>query len=229
VAKDARIFVGERAIKLADVPANRLSTVTLSLDQSTIVRLQVPPGEGEAVRKPGEGDGQRPTVGELVGFDKAKAQITIFQRKDAGAEELSFPVSKEVKVFAGERPIQIADLDKGTRIALKLGEDGKTVESIRLEAKGAGGKLSRVGGTVKSVDAEKSTITITIPQEGGGGRDKTLSVAKDYRLTGIRKEGATLADIPEGSRILMMVSPEREAVVEIRVFAGGGDKDREEE
>ena len=41
---------------------------------------------------------------------------------------------------------------------------------------------------------------------------------------------ATLADVPEGSRVLMMVSPEREMVVEIRVFGkDGGDKEREQE
>jgi hypothetical protein len=82
---------------------------------------------------------------------------------------------------------------------------------------------------VKAVDANKNTITITTKNKEGGQvqvEDKTLTLVKDAKVLlsdGLSKdkkdEEGKLADLTEGTSVLVQLSVDRTKALSIRVLA----------
>jgi RNA polymerase sigma factor (sigma-70 family) len=123
------------------------------------------------------GDGRAVVLPEVRGtvkaVDAARGTITVMVG-DGRREsvEKTFPVSKTAEVAVGGgargsrgilREGKLADLAPGTLVLLQLDAEQKTVESILAEG-------ATVRGVIKAVDADKKTVTLTMPGHQARGR-----------------------------------------------------------
>jgi hypothetical protein len=158
-----------------------------------------------------------PTVsGKLETIDAGKNSVVVstFSRAE-GRSEKTFEVSKDAKIVQHGKEAKLSDLKKGDQTTLTLSTDQKTVVSIVV-----GTPPSSV--PLKSVDAEKNTITVVT---GGGRRekqDKTYQVAKDAKITIDGKE-AKLTDLKEGA-VLRLSVDEEDKVTQVQTQAPGRRK-----
>jgi RNA polymerase sigma factor (sigma-70 family) len=159
--------------KLEVVKPGASVTLNLSVDKKTVRGISV----------------HRPTVtGAIHLVDTNQNTITINVKQNKGLKEKTYALAKDVPIHLpdakkGEKA-KLFDLSRGMGVALQLSLDGKTVHDITVHR-------PKLGGTVKSVDAAKNTITVTYKAEGGL-KEKTLDLAKDVAIT--------LADTDEGSK-----------------------------
>ena len=224
VAKNANIRIPGKKGELENIPAKRVVIVALSLDGNAITDLRLGEGDREDGEREGDRDGEGAVVGELVSI--AKGKITVMRRGDGGNREITLPLGKDVKVFAGEIPVKLDNLKKGFRLSLLKGEDRKTVILVRYLPGET--RQIRTGGFLKSVDPAKNTITA--PREDGTQLVRTFKVPEGTRIFGIRKENPSLVDIPKGSRLSINLAPDRETVIQLRVFLNrDGDREKDEE
>jgi RNA polymerase sigma factor (sigma-70 family) len=147
-----------------------------------------PPADGRRER----GDGRAAPLPEVRGVvkavDNAKNTITVAVT-DGRREtvEKTFPVSKTAEVAVGAglgrgmrgtlREGKLADLAPGAMVSLLLDAEQKVVETIVAE-----GPVVR--GVVKAVDADKKTVTLTLPthQARGRGEEAPPPEEKTYTL-----------------------------------------------
>jgi hypothetical protein len=150
---------------------------------------------------------QRHEIGGVVkSVDATAGTITIAvpvggreREREPAMEEKSFSLAKDVEVAVGAsagragglfKEAKVADLAAGTRVALTLSADQKTVESILAEP-------PIVRGTVKSVDGSKNSLTIATPTQRGRGEEGPANEEKTYTLT---KDAEVAVDDGRGSR-----------------------------
>jgi hypothetical protein len=161
-------------------------------------------------------------VVRAVDTDKNILTVAVPNRTRRELDEKKYELAKEVEILVddgrGSRFVRkegkLADLHAGALVTLTLTNDGKTIERIFAET-------PTLQGTVKSVDAGKGTITLTLPSRGRGeeAEEKTLSVGKDAEIglddgRGRRfsvKEGK-LADVPAGSLATVRLSLDQKSV-----------------
>jgi RNA polymerase sigma factor (sigma-70 family) len=147
-----------------------------------------PPADGRRER----GDGRAAPLPEVRGVVKAvdvnKGTITV-DTADGRREivEKTFAVSKTAEVAVGSglgrggrgtfREGKLADLAPGAMVVLQLDAEQKTVESIAAEG-------PTVRGVIKAVDADKKTVTLTMPghQARGRGEEAPPPEEKTYTL-----------------------------------------------
>ncbi|MSR53201.1 MAG: hypothetical protein EXS09_07905 [Gemmataceae bacterium] len=153
--------------------------------------------------------------------------ITAVQGRDVAPAETTFALAKEVEVAVDPsggtrgravgflKEGKLAELTPGTMVSLSLSADQKTVEAILAES-------PNIRGVFKSVDAEKSSITVTLRQ-GGRGEDgdseKSYAVAKDAEIAvddglGRRtsvKEGK-LVELATGCTVSLRLSADQKTV-----------------
>lgn len=178
--------------KIADLPQGSLVTVRISVDQK------------EAYGILAEGPG---VSGEVKAVDAGKNTLTLAGRaggrgEDAAADQ-TFEVSPDAEVIIDDgkgrllsvKAAKLGDLLPGNMVMGKLSPDQKQIVIVR-------GEGPSVNGVIKSVDAEKRTLTFEgrkargdTPEEEG----KTYTIARDARIL-IDGKDSKLNDIkPDGT------------------------------
>jgi hypothetical protein len=148
--------------------------------------------------------------------DGTKNTITVtISTKGEPDVDRTFPVAKTAQVFIEDgkpkdksKPVEarkVADLPLGAQVTLRLSPDQQSVVAIRAEG-------ANVHGTVKAVDAAKSTLTLHDKVQG----EKTYRVMKDAAvfLDG-KGEVKKLADVPVGAEVDLKLLADQKAVREI--------------
>lgn len=170
---------------------------------------------------------QRPTLRGLVtAVDSSKRTITLAVRSEGKKVEnrtLSLATGVKVlleEVFDKKQALpegKLADVTPGTEVTLQLEADKKTVAGI--VARGP-----TLHGQVKFVDASRGTIKVSW-KESQGVTEKTFALAKKGKIllndglskTDRDREGK-LADLAEGTLVLVSVSVDRKTVLNIRIL-----------
>jgi Cu/Ag efflux protein CusF len=180
LAADAEILVDDgrgrrfsfREGKLDELSEGAIVILRLTLDKKQIQSLLA---EGANV------------AGTIKSVDANKKNITLVVRPargDEAAEERTLPVSAEAVVVLDDgkgrrlslKEGKLADVPIGALANVKLSVDQAFVMFLRVEG-------PMVGGQLKAVDAEKGTITISVPKgRGEEPEEKTYTFAKDGRV-----------------------------------------------
>jgi RNA polymerase sigma factor (sigma-70 family) len=160
VARDARIDI--------DGWPGKLSTLRPGMR----VELRVTIGADRKVRRI---QAEAALLGGVVkAVDAEKSTVTVAHKGD----EKTFAVARDADVRIDGKPGKLADLPVGALVALALFVDLNTPGSIQATGR-------QLAGFVKSVDAEKSTITLdeqnTITLEGQGV-ESTFGVARSAAI-----------------------------------------------
>lgn len=207
VAADAKITragtgkTGATVVKLADLKDGMRVTVTLTADKKTITEIRASRKEN-AVQ-----------IGiKSIDAEKRTVTTTVEDKKAGVVRDETYAVAADAPVLfadhgkgAGKQG-KLADLRPGMRATLRLSEDGKSVVDIRVAAPTA-------QGVVKSVDAEKNSITITM-----GEKDKATDVTHEIEngaTIALDGKEAKLTDLKPGTQIQLLLS-HKNAVVGVR-------------
>jgi RNA polymerase sigma factor (sigma-70 family) len=189
---DGRIDKNEPK-KLADVPVDAVVDVKLLTDQKTVRHISA----------------YGPTViGSVAGT--GKDSITIGTKEG----ELSFTLAKDVQiVIDASRAGKLAELIDGTIAQLRLSADKSAVLEIRAEG-------PSFHGTVKALDADKSTITLTIGAKNGeGGEDKEFKLSKaTVVVTEINGVPLKVTDLKADKEVVLRLAIDQKAAARITVL-----------
>jgi len=221
LAKDVKVFLddgtgdklGFQEGKLDDLTDGSHVTLRLSGDGKEVARIWV---DGPSVQ------------GILKSADSAKNTITasVSATKGEPPADTTYTVARSAKVVIDDglpvdksKPVKahtLADLSANVQVTLRLSADRKVVGSIRAEGQS-------VSGTVKSVDAGKSTITVTVSiTKGEPGEDRTFNV--DPKVSVVIDDGKpkdkskpdSLGDVPPGSNVTVRLSLDQKSIVAVR-------------
>jgi hypothetical protein len=132
-----------------------------------------------------------------VDADKPSVTIGVFTRNE-GQSEKTYPVAKDAKILRDGAEVKLSDLKQRSRVTLKLSEDQKTVVGVSVSR-------PSLTAQVKSVDADKNTITITVDNVRKGRFDRVLHVVKDAKVT-IDAKVVKLADLKAGATLQFVLS-----------------------
>jgi RNA polymerase sigma factor (sigma-70 family) len=166
VPKDLVISIDGGPGKLVGVPAGAFVNLQLFADQTTVRSCSA---EGKQVN------------GVVKTVNAGKRTITV--------NDTTYPVAQGANIGIDHKPGKLEGIPEGANVSLALQVDQKTV--LRIGASG-----SSDFGSVKSVDAANSTITLT----GGPPNDRTYKVPADAPISIDGKPGK-LADIPTGANM----------------------------
>jgi transcriptional antiterminator Rof (Rho-off) len=180
LAADAEILVDDgrgrrhllREGKIEDLTEGAIVTVRLSLDKKQIRAVLA---EGATLS------------GIIKAVDAEKRSLTLTVRPargDDAGEEKTVALAKEALVLIDDgkgrrlslKEAKLADVPVGSTVMAKLSVDQRFVMLLKAEG-------PSVFGLLKSVDADKRTITIAIPKGRDNPEEKTLTLAKDARVT----------------------------------------------
>lgn len=179
-----------------------------------------PPADADV--KPPKGKvAQAPTLGAVVkSVDAVAATITVAVRgKEKGPPtERTLALAKDVKVTLmvrkdkGPQPEgTILDLPEGAPVSLVLSADEATVVGIVVQGRS-------LNAAVKSVDADKRTITV-VSKGAQGAVEDTFTVAEDVKVivpdpkVKGKREEHKLADLTEGTPVTLQFSPAQRTTV----------------
>jgi RNA polymerase sigma factor (sigma-70 family) len=149
---------------------------------------------------------------QSVDTDKNTVTINIFSRAEGESTNKTYPVSKDAKITRDGKEAKLADLKNVGRVAIKLSEDQSTAVSITTVARTATGEF---------FDAGKKTITIVIDTARQGKKKSTFTLTSDTKVT-IAGKAAKLADLKEGTTVVLTFSADEANVVQVNVPAAGG-------
>ena len=166
---------------------------------------------------------QAPTLGAVVkSVDAVAATITVAVRgKEKGPPtERTLALAKDVKVTLmvrkdkGPQPEgTLLDLPEGAPVSLLLSTDEATVVGIAVQGRS-------LNAAVKSVDADKRTITVVRVSKGAQGAvEDTFTVAEDVKVivpapkVKGKREEHKLADLTEGTPVTLQFSPAERTTV----------------
>lgn len=169
--------------KLDDLTEGAFVTLRLSLDKKQVTAVFA---EGAMIN------------GVLKALDAAKRLAIVVVRPPRGddpGEERTLAIAKEAIVLLDDgrgrrlslKEGKLADVPVGSVITAKLAVDQSFVMMLKAEGPAFFGAL-------KSVDADKRTITIAIPKSREEVEEKTLPLAKDARVT-LDGKATKLADL----------------------------------
>jgi len=202
-----------REAKLADLAPGALVSLTLSGDQKTVESIVA---EGPTLR------------GLLKGVDLTKNTLTISPQvsREGNAEEKTYTLAAEAEIAVDDgrgrryslREGKATELVAGSLVTIRLSLDQQQIQSLVAEG-------PSVFGVVKSLDAAKKVLTLTVrPARGEDAAvEKTLAVSdaavvlvddgKGRRVS--LKEGK-LADVPSGSSVIVRLSVDQNSAMFIR-------------
>jgi hypothetical protein len=175
------------------------------------------------VKPPKAKGAQAPTLGAVVkSVDAVAATITVaIKGKEKGPPtERTLALAKDVKVTLmvrkdkGPQPEgTILDLPEGAPVSLLLSTDEATVVGIVVQGRS-------LNAAVKSVDADKRTITVVRVSKGAQGAvEDTFTVAEDVKVIVSdpkvkgKREEHKLADLTEGTPVTLQFSPAQRTTV----------------
>lgn len=202
-----RSLAGDRTVAALEQPATDLAA-----DPDAARELV-----GDRVKRK---DAAPTASGKLEEVDTVKNTVTIstFRRGD-GASSKTFALAKDAKIQRDGKDAKLGDLKKGSQATLKLSADEKTVVSLSVASPALSAPL-------KSVDADKNTITITVGPRGAK-EDKTLKVAKEAKIV-IDGKDAKLGDLKAGAPVGLIVD-DGDMVIQIRSATTRREREKEEE
>jgi hypothetical protein len=195
VSKEAGIAIddgvsekGKKNHKLADLTTGSIVTLKLSGDQKVVAQISA------------QGQSHNGTVKSVDG-KKNTLTVDLLEGKDV--VEKTFEVSKDARVLIDDgkgkktpdNEAKLADVKAGGLVTLRLSLDQKAVVAIRVE-------MSTVQAVLKSVDAQKNTVTVTIHRKGEQPEEKTYQLVKDASVQ-VDGQNAKLADLPEESHVIL--------------------------
>jgi hypothetical protein len=171
-------------------------------------RPQAPEARARDPKEQPRGGGS--VAGTLLAVDVDKRTLTVstFNRQ-TGKKELTYELAKEIEILRDGKPAKLGDLKQGNRITVQVSPDQKTAVGISETGK-------TLAAPLKSVDAEKNTITVTVTMGRRGDvpekKDVTYELAKDGMVT-LAGKGAKLADLKDyrpGSTVQLTFSVDDE-------------------
>jgi RNA polymerase sigma factor (sigma-70 family) len=193
VSKNAAVLLDDKGgRKLADVPVEASVQMKLLVDQKTAIEIRVfgPNEEGTVKGNAGKGSFTLSTKEGDTTYNVAKGARIVIEEKRAG---------------------KLTDLIDGTVARIRLSVDKSEVLEIRAEG-------PSFQGTVKAVDTDKGTITLTVGAKGGvGGEDKDFKLAKDTVVTGADHVPLKLADLKAETTVVLRLSLDQKAAARITV------------
>jgi RNA polymerase sigma factor (sigma-70 family) len=145
--------------------------------------------------------------------DAGKHTLTAAAADKKPAQEKTYELAKDVRVVLNDgltkgdkgKEGSLADLAPGTTVELQLAPGAKVVNGITV-------RPWHLHTGVKSVDADKRTVTVTMKGEDGPF-EKTFTLAKEARVLlsdglakGEKDQEGKLADLTEGTPVLVRVS-----------------------
>lgn len=169
--------------------------------------------------------------GVLKSIDAGQKTLTVtvmIKPELKQTEEMTFAIAEGAKIYLEDRlgkdqPIiegKLADLTEGTHVTVQLDVDKKTAHTIT--ARGPG-----LLGVVKSVNASLNTITVSTKGQSGH-TEHTITLATGAKVLlndGLTKETrdqeGKLADLAEGTRVLLQLTVNRASALSIRVEGAG--------
>jgi RNA polymerase sigma factor (sigma-70 family) len=190
------------------------SLAATGADQPALGAEQPPAAQPEAraqVREPKDQPrGGSSVAGTLLAVDANKHTITVstFNRQ-TGKKDMTYELVKDIEVLRDGKPAKLGELKQGNRITVRVNPDQKTAVSICETGK-------TLAAPLKSVDAEKNTITVTVTMGKRGDvpekKDVTYELAKDGTVTLAGKEAklADLKDYRPGSTVQLTFSVDDE-------------------
>jgi RNA polymerase sigma factor (sigma-70 family) len=196
VIKDAVVFLDGKgeARKLADVPVGAEVDLKLLVDRKGVRDIRA----------------NGPTVmGSVIG-NAGSDSITLREKEG----DRTFAVAKDARLLIEETTAgKLTDLIEGTVVQLRLSADQATALEVRAE-----GPSFR--GTVKVLDTDKSTITLTIGAKNGvGGEDKEFKLTKDtVVLTEINGAALKLTDVRAEKEVILRLSIDQKVAARITVL-----------
>jgi RNA polymerase sigma factor (sigma-70 family) len=191
--KDVAVYIdGRGGKKLADVPVEAVAHVKLHVDQKTV-------SEVHAIG---------PTLHGSVSGNAGDGGITLATKEGA----TTYTVAEGAAILVEDkREGKLDELIDGTVARLRLSADRSEVLEIHAE-----GPSFR--GAVKSIDADKGTITLTIGAKNGvGGEDKDFRLAKDTVVTESSGAPMKLADLKAETNVVLRLSLDQKAAARITV------------
>jgi hypothetical protein len=156
----------------------------------------------------------RPTVqGSVSLLDPGKNIITIGSKGKGGLVEKTYELGKDLAItLPSGRPGKLSDISAGMYVLVELSPDGKTAERINPHR-------PSLHGSIKAVNAAKSTITISYKSKDGL-QDMTFALAKDVpiQISDAKGARAKLADLPEGAAVVATLSLDKQSVRQLTVY-----------
>lgn len=153
-------------------------------DQVSQARREPQQNQPTAAKK--DADSQSLQVNGVVkAVDAPRNTLTISQQDG----EATFTVAKDAHIDIDGKPGELAALPKGAHVQLREFVDRQTARSVHANG-------SSDFGTVKAVDAQRNTITVT----GGSPNDRIYNVPSDTPIV-IDGKPSTLAAIPKGAHL----------------------------
>jgi hypothetical protein len=191
VASDAEVILDNSRGKFADVPAGAFVDLILSVDRSTVRRVNA----------------QGPSIGGCGGcmvkaVDAEKGTITFDDKGPADVAGKTFTVAPDANIVIDSKRGKLAELPSGAFVNLTLSAQRTTARHVFAQG-------PRIGGVVKAVDAQKSTITVD---------DRTFSVAKDV-IIGLDNKRCNLPGLPSGATVKLSLRVDRKTVAMIHARA----------
>jgi WD40 repeat protein len=213
VAPTTRIMINGKESQLATLQSIRsrlVDGVILVEWENELLQVGIGGGKFKLVLQPG---------GKAIGIEAkeyllesevhqtnlAKKTITI----EFGDNAQVFKVAENVDVLIDGKTAAFSDLKPGMHVGLRLSPDGKGLV-LGVMAFGP-----RVEGVVKTVNAERNTISILNPDITALG----VPVAKDTKVV-IDGTRARFSDLKAGMRITLQMSAETEQSLVIAITAG---------
>jgi RNA polymerase sigma factor (sigma-70 family) len=182
------------AKKLADVPVGAVVDLKLLADQKGVREIRA----------------SGPTVAGSVAGNAGNDSITLRDKEG----EKTFAVAKDARILIDEKTAgKLTDLIDGTAAQLRLSADQTTALEVRAE-----GPSFR--GTVKVLDPDRNTITLTIGAKAGvGGEDKEFKLTKEtVVLTEINGAALKLTDVRADKEVILRLSIDQKAAARITVL-----------
>ncbi len=225
VADDAVINVLGRRVKLAEVPTGERAMLTLSLDKSTIVGIDIararakPAGvEGRPVRE-GERERAIPQAhGTIVEIDAKNQTLNLLLGRDGDLKLQTVAIGKDSKIALQfdertVRDLSFAELTKPMLANIQLAEDGRTVKTLNVLA-------PTIRGVFKAFDSTKKKVSLVTD-----ARVEKKFDADTASVVTLQGRAGKLADIPAGTPVLVAFSPDRSRVIAIVGLVRRGDGD----
>ena len=184
----------KEAKKLADVPADAVADVQFLADQKTVREIRA----------------YGPTVFGTVQGQAGNDTITVRTKES----EFTLPVVEDAPLVLDDKTGgKLTDLIDGTVAQLRLSADQATALEVRAEG-------PSFQGTVKVLDPDKSTITLTIGAKGGvGGEDREFKLTKETAvLTEINGAALKLKDVRLDKEVILRLSIDQKTAARITVL-----------
>jgi hypothetical protein len=207
VAADTVVLIADVVTKVKELPRGKLSDLT----PGTAVAVRLTPDSKSAAEITAHGPG---VMGSVAATDVAKGTFTLRLKGKDGPEDLPLTLAKDAKILLTDgltkndkpKEAQLGELAEGTAVHTQLSVDRKTALGVRVMGKS-------LVGTIKSVDVDNKTVTVTV-KEDAQLVDKSLTLVQ-----GARVEGAKLNELQPGQRVTVTLSvfdPAHAAVVHVR-------------